>query len=128
MILFRKTMLVLVVSIVPAQRSARVLAGLTVLLVPLLLQLIHRPQRSRTHNRLESLALLVTFVSLFVGLSIGLEIVASEATMTTPTSDAEEDQVPFVVALALISVLNGGIVLALLGVVLHATRKAWSHK
>ena len=86
---------------------------------------MHRPQRSRTHNRLEGLSLLATFVSLFVGLSIGLEIVRPAS---LPAGERVQEQVPFEVALAIVTFLNGGVVLALFGVVINALRKAWRQK
>ncbi len=45
-----------------------------------------------------------------------------------PAGERVQEQVPFEVALAIVTFLNGGVVLALFGVVTNALRKAWRQK
>ena len=75
-IMARKAALVTVLSLVPVEEGRlRVWIGLGVLQVPLLLQLKFRPFRTALQNRLEEFALIATFLTLFVGAGIGLEII-----------------------------------------------------
>ena len=73
--MLRKAALVAVLAFVPAEQGdLRVFIGLGVLQIPLLLQLKFRPFRTALQNRLESFALIATFLTLFVGQAISLEI------------------------------------------------------
>jgi len=125
LIMLRKAALVAVLSFVPAEQGdLRVYIGLGVLQIPLLLQAFYRPFRTALQNRLESFALIATFLTLFVGQAISLEILPKpEQQGGAAGEDAVDEELSKNVALALVTLVNAGVVLVMAGVVGAAWRR-----
>ena len=133
-IMLRKAALIAVLSYIPAEQGdLRVYVGLGVLQVPLLLHAVFLPYRKSAQNRLEGFALVATFLTLFVGQAISLEILPKpEGEGGGDGGDGEggdggggeggADAGGGVlssknVALALVTAVNAGVVVVMMGVV-----------
>ncbi|MEC7353483.1 MAG: hypothetical protein VYD99_10195, partial [Planctomycetota bacterium] len=133
-IMLRKAALIAVLSYIPAEQGdLRVYVGLGVLQVPLLLHAVFLPYRTSAQNRLEGFALVATFLTLFVGQAISLEILPKpEGEGGGDGGDGEggdggggeggADAGGGVLssknaALALVTAVNAGVVVVMMGVV-----------
>ena len=93
-------------------------AGLAVLQIPLLLQLVRMPFASRVQNRLETLALLATFASLFIGQGISLGIVETSAAASrqggVTSHSPSRSQLSYPAAIAVVTIINASVMATLL--------------